>query len=133
VRKLLLPFFAAAIAYQLVQIGAAVRFRRRKPTSPSDALPPAVSVLKPMHGMDANTFDALVSQASQRYPRFEILFGARDSDGPAIAAIQRLQAEFPSVDLRLTITTTQARNPKVGQLIDLAKQARITWKKSRRR
>lgn len=121
-RKLLWPVCAAAIAYQLLQIAASVRFRTRK-RKVSDRRPP-VSILKPVHTVDADTYAAFVSQASQDYAQFEILFGVRDAHGEAAADIRRLQQQFPSVDIRLIVSRADAPNQKVGQLIDLARHAR---------
>src|SRR5947209_4527643 len=99
---------------------------RHKPGRPS-AEAPGISVLKPVRGLDPNTYAAFVSQARQDYPRFEILFGIREASDPVIPVIQRLQAEFPAVDIRLVVGSPDTPNGKVGALIELAHEARYPF------
>jgi ceramide glucosyltransferase len=60
----------------------------------------------------------------QQFPEFEILFGIARPDDPARPEIERLMAEFPSVSIRLVLSTSSAPNAKVGVLMDLAAEAR---------
>ena len=41
---------------------------------------PAVTILKPVHGMEPKLEETLESFFRQNYPNFEIIFGARDAD-----------------------------------------------------
>jgi ceramide glucosyltransferase len=117
--------FAPAIGYQLLALAAAFRYRRQqRRRSASPSFQPSISVLKPVHGLDPNTFEAFVSQARQHYPSFEILFGVSDPNDSVIAEIHRLKAQFPAVDIRLFFAATGAPNAKVGTLIELARHAR---------
>ncbi len=120
--RLLWLLFFPAVAYQFLAIAAALRhlFARRRPL-PSFA--PPVSVLKPLHGIDPNTYEAFVSQVQQRYATFEILFGTREENDPAALEVLRLQRAFPAAPIRLIIGATPAPNPKVGVLIELARHA----------
>jgi ceramide glucosyltransferase len=113
-----------ALAYQLLACAAGLRhyFRRRKPAGSARQVP--VSILKPVRGLDPNTSSAFVSQVTQDYPEFEILFGVNDDADAAIPEIQRLQSDFPHVSIALIRSRTPARNAKVGVLIDLAREAR---------
>jgi len=119
--------FVPATAYQFLAIVAALRHlyarhsdRRRHPAD----LPPAVSVLKPLRGIDPNTYEAFVSQVEQRYPTFEILFGVHDPLDPAALEVHRLQRAYPQAAIRLiTAGPIAARNGKVGLLIELARHA----------
>ncbi len=117
-------FFLPPLAYQLLSLAASLRQWRRKPTTSSSR--PAVSILKPVRGVDPEMYSALVSQAAQDYPEFEILFGAADSNDPAIPVIQQLQKNFPSVRIELHLGSDRsAANAKVGTLIHLSRQARF--------
>jgi ceramide glucosyltransferase len=113
-----------AIAYQLVALTATTdHFLLPR----GDVVPgprPPVSILKPMYGADAHLYEALRSHALQEYSQFEILFGVRSLDDPAVPVIEQLCEEFPALDVRLIVATTQTPNGKVGTLIDLAAQAR---------
>lgn len=120
--------FAPAAIYQLLAIAAAVRHllaRHADRSGGSSKSLPAVSVLKPLHGIDPNTYAAFVSQAEQQYPAFEILFGVRDSSDPAAAEVRRLQRAYPDAPIRMIVTgSVLAGNGKVGVLIELAREAR---------
>ena len=112
----------AAGLYQLIAI-LAILFQRRQPPA-ADREPGPVSILKPVYGKDAGFYDAIRSHAALQYPEFEILFGIRREDDPAREEVERLIAEFPSVEIRLIRCATEAPNSKVGSLIDLARAAR---------
>jgi ceramide glucosyltransferase len=117
-------FFPAAI-YEFIAIVAALRhLSNRCSHRSSEPFSPAVSVLKPLYGIDPNTYEAFVSQVEQRYPSFEILFGVRDEDDPAALEVRRLQREFPDSPVRLIVGSAPAPNGKVGILMELARHAR---------
>lgn len=118
---------AIAVAYQvtallavLVHAGVA-RIRYRKP--PTSAKPP-ISILKPVRGLDEGFAAAIRSHAGQDYPEYEILFGVRDLDDPAVPAIRALIAEHPDRPMRLIHCQDDAPNAKVAILLELEKQAR---------
>ena len=112
---------ACGIAYNLLAIAGALRFRRRNATP--DFKPP-VSILKPVRGLDPHFYEAIGSHAIQKYPRFELIFGTGDPLDPAIFAIERLRAEFPNVPISVINTANDAPNGKVGSLEILARHAR---------
>lgn len=123
--------FLPAAAYQLLAIVAGLRHLGRKHRSLPVAAPSgwqgevsAVSVLKPLRGIDPNTYGAFVSQIQQDYPEFEVLFGARDEHDAAALEVRRLQQEFPNAPVRLLIGGEAAPNGKVGVLMHLAQHAR---------
>jgi ceramide glucosyltransferase len=99
---------------------------RRRQFQRANATPqfqPGVSVLKPVRGLDPNTYEAFVSQVKQNYPSFEILFGVQDLCDPAVPVIERLQREFPDVSIRVIISDHSAQNGKVGVLMGLGVHA----------
>ena len=114
--------FLPAFLYQILSIAACVRQRLRR-AQPSAALP-SVSILKPVRGLDPAMYAALRSQAEQRYPEFEILFGVSDGHDPAIPVIQQLQRDFPNLPIVLHVGSEPAANAKVGVLAHLSKFAR---------
>lgn len=118
--------FVPAIAYQALALFAGVRHlcrRRLRRVGTASAFQPGVSVLKPVRGLDPNTYEAFVSQARQNYSSFEILFGVHDPLDSAVPVIHRLQREFPDVSIRLIVSGSTAPNKKVGILADLAAHA----------
>ncbi len=112
---------ACGIAYNLLAIAGALRFRRRA-TVP-DFRPP-VSILKPVKGRDPSFYEAIRSHAAQQYGEFEILFGVADPDDPAVADVARLMAEFPAIPIRVVLTENDAANRKAGSLEILSREAR---------
>jgi ceramide glucosyltransferase len=126
--------FLPAIGYQCLAIYAALRHlynrHSKRPSCKADIdldkpyTRPGISVLKPLRGLDPNTYEAFVSQVQQQYPKFEILFGVRDEDDPAAAEVRRLMREFPDRSIRLIIGAATAANGKVGVLMELASHAR---------
>jgi ceramide glucosyltransferase len=109
------------VAYNLLAVVAALKFRRRNTLA--DYTPP-VSILKPVRGRDARFYEAIRSHAVQRYPEFELIFGASDPNDSALADIERLRFEFPHVPIRIVATANDAPNGKVGSLEILAREAR---------
>ncbi|PKY11610.1 glycosyl transferase [Acidithiobacillus marinus] len=83
----------------------------------ADETLPALSLLKPLHGDDGHLYACLRSFCLQDYPCYEIVAGVQDADDAAIAVVQRLQREFPELDLRWVLTEEKTgRNPKVNNL-----------------
>jgi ceramide glucosyltransferase len=124
-RLLLTGICVAAATYQVLAIGASIlhlRRRRGTPSVPNGVLP-GVSILKPIYGADPHFYQAIRTHAELRYPRFEVLFGVRRSDDPALPHIEQLQREYPRVAVRLIRSETEAANGKVAVLEDLARAA----------
>ncbi len=119
-------FFLPALLYQALSIVASLNHLRRRSSERSllSAFQPPVSILKPLRGLDPNTFEAFVSQATQNYPDFELLFGVADESDPAIPQVKRLQQLFPQVPIFLVIGHEPLANGKTAVLARLAQSAR---------
>jgi ceramide glucosyltransferase len=123
-------FALALIALSLagcVYLGASVwavrRLGRQRPSRIGAARP--VSVLKPLCGEDPDLAANLRSFCAQDYPSYQIVFGVRDADDPAVIIVQRLMAEFPGTDLTLVIDPRRrGRNLKVANLQNMLPAAR---------
>lgn len=86
---------------------------------------PAISILKPVRGLDDGLYDNLVALARQDYPRFEILVGAEDPDDPALLVAAQVRRDVPGVEIRLVAGGLPlGHNPKVNNLAQLAPLAR---------
>jgi ceramide glucosyltransferase len=97
---------------------ALLRFRRpRYTTSPSSSTLPPVTLLKPLCGLEPNLRENLASFFAQNYPSFEIVFGMRDSNDPALRVLRSVQAEYPWVPVQVVFSGTPERpNAKVWSL-----------------
>lgn len=107
-------------AYFTLAFVAALQSRR----SSSSAFAPPVSILKPVRGRDPRFYEALVSHAAQDYPEFEIIFGLKNPNDPALEDIHRLIADYPALPIRIVHDAPEAPNGKAAMLIALAAEAR---------
>lgn len=64
---------------------------------------PAVTILKPVRGVDDRAYECWISCCQQDYPDYQIIFGVRDQDDPAIPLIKKLQQEYPQRNIKLVI------------------------------
>jgi ceramide glucosyltransferase len=87
---------------------------------------PDISILKPVKGIDQRMYLGFVSHCQQQYPgRYEIVFGVSSLDDPAVPEIERLQQEFPSIDIRLVECTRRlGTSGKVSNLVQMLEAAR---------
>lgn len=96
----LLLLALAGITYLVLSLRHVLAFRESHAAPDSDFLPP-LSVLKPLCGAEPRLYECLRSFCDQDYPDFEIVFGVREDDDPAIAVVQRLREEFPDLTMIL--------------------------------
>jgi ceramide glucosyltransferase len=86
---------------------------------------PPVTVLKPLCGAEHDLLECLRSFCRQDYPRFQIVFGVRDTADPAVGVVRTLQAEFPDLDLFIATNARQCGSSrKVSNLINMMPLAR---------
>jgi ceramide glucosyltransferase len=86
---------------------------------------PAVTILKPLCGAEPETYECLRSFCDQSYPEFQVVFGVSDSLDPAVAIVNRLQSEFPRLDLQIAVDRRQhGSSRKVSNLINMMPLAR---------
>jgi len=109
----------AAVAVQCMLLRRHLRAARLEPTG---ATP--ISVLKPLCGVDDGLEENLASFAAIEHPGYEVLLGVRSPRDPAwaiaCAAVRRWPDRF-----RLVVQRGEpGQNPKVNQLVTLARAAR---------
>src|SRR4051812_11221056 len=81
--------------YLALVIVAAVRFRRAHARVLNTPLP-AVTILKPLHGLEPRLRENLESFFRQQYPAgFELVFGMRHEHDPAVGIVRELAAQYP--------------------------------------
>ncbi|WP_051971570.1 bacteriohopanetetrol glucosamine biosynthesis glycosyltransferase HpnI [Massilia sp. 9096] len=87
-----------------------------------------VTVLKPLCGFEARLEANLDTLCRQTHPHYQIVFGVRAADDPAIAVVRRLQARYPAVDMELVVDPrVHGGNLKVSNLINMMAAARHPW------
>lgn len=98
-------------------IVACVRFRKSQKPIVSRDRQGAVSILKPVSGLDPGFRGAIESHLQLR-GEFELLCGVRSMEDPAVAVLR----EFPQV--RVIECHTVRPNRKAGVLMDMAREAK---------
>lgn len=81
----------------------AAAWRRRVDATVPTALPP-VTVLKPVHGAEPNLERNLETFFQQDYPHYEVVFGCRNSDDPALQAVDNLSRKYPNIPVRVVLS-----------------------------
>ncbi|HYR03660.1 MAG TPA: bacteriohopanetetrol glucosamine biosynthesis glycosyltransferase HpnI [Syntrophobacteria bacterium] len=98
-----LPFIIILppLAYALFTLwcGRAFFSRRREA---ADHTPP-VTILKPVKGVDAGSFENFASFCRQDYPNYQIVFACASENDPVISVIRKLIVAYPSHDIGLVV------------------------------
>ena len=108
---------------------AVAKFRAgaRKMLNPPalDASLPAVSVIKPVHGLESQLRENIESFFRQDYPRYEILFGADTDQDAALEVVREVSARYPQVTSRIIAHGVPPwPNPQTFSLHCLAQEAK---------
>jgi ceramide glucosyltransferase len=104
-----------------------IRFRsdaRKQFRSTADKTPlPPVSVLKPVHGLEARLRENIESFFRQDYPEYEILFAADEADDAALDVVREVCGRYPHIRSRVLVTGTPWPNPPVYSFHCMAEAA----------
>ena len=115
---------AAPLLYYIAATIAALRFFHRERKRKLRSYSPAVSLLKPVRGVDFASYENYSSFCRQDYPDYEIMFAVNDASDEAVPLIQRLIAEFPRRQMRLLVGAENlGANRKVNKLARLSREA----------
>jgi ceramide glucosyltransferase len=113
----------ASIAYAAFAISR-LRAFARAPKARSTRRP-AITVLKPVRGVEPRLAENLRSFCAQDYAEFEVVFGVLDPADPALPIIQTVAAEYPR---RTTVVAgngvAEHRNPKIATLAPMLPHAK---------
>jgi len=124
-RDAVLVLAAAPLVYYALATLAAFRFFKRERGRAIPNYSPAVSVLKPVRGVDFGSYENFASFCRQDYPNYEILFAVNDEADAAVPVIRQIIADFPDRRTRLLIGAEHlGTNRKVNKLARLAREAR---------
>ena len=111
--------------YLVLVLIASARFRHvRRQASEKSAEVPPVTLLKPVCGMEPGLEEHLTTFFEQHYPTYEIIFGARRADDPALDVVRRICTIYPSVAVKIVISGEPWRpNAKVCSLVKMYERA----------
>jgi ceramide glucosyltransferase len=125
IRAALLLVALAPFGYYIVAIVAARRFFAKRALPLTADFTPPVSILKPIYGLDRETYENYASFCRQDYPEFEILFCVSDDRDPAVPVIQKIIVDFPERSIRLLVGSEPlGASDKVNKLCRMVRQAR---------
>ncbi|MHB8057216.1 MAG: bacteriohopanetetrol glucosamine biosynthesis glycosyltransferase HpnI [Desulfuromonadaceae bacterium] len=134
------PFIAIlpSLIYSLVSLWCALKYFKRREKQGHGSrvkgqekdfelpLPPGVSILKPVKGVDADSYDNFASFCSQEYSgAVQLIFAAASPDDAIIPVIHQLIDDFTNHDITLVINPAlHGPNYKVSNLINAFPQAK---------
>ncbi|HJT22710.1 MAG TPA: glycosyltransferase [Nitrospira sp.] len=122
----LIPVLCGSV-YVVVCLAAVWRAMRR-PRRPSTLRKrdwPAVTILKPVCGLEKGLWENLRSTCLQDYPLFQVVLSVQRADDPAISLLTQLQQEFGDDLVTVAIEQCVAgANGKINNLIGGLKHAR---------
>jgi ceramide glucosyltransferase len=119
----------SSMGYYALSLWSAVRFLRERRAADKSVRPTeAVSILKPLRGIDPEMYESLRSHCLQDYPDYEIIFGVSDANDPAIQLVEQLKAEFPQRAIQLMICRENlGANTKVSNLAQMVREVRFEY------
>jgi len=122
----------ATLLHVLSAVLAVYRCRRAMPdpaiaNAPASTLP-AVSLLRPVRGVDPYDELTLRSGFQLAYGQYELILCCEDADDPVIPVIRRLMSEHAHVDAKLLVGRDNlSSNPKLNNLVKGWREARHAW------
>jgi len=121
---LLIPVVGGSI-YALLRLIAVAAFQLRRSRHVDPASWPAVTILKPVCGLEKDLEDTLRSACSQDYPEFQVVLSVQRADDPALPTLRELEAEFGPERVTVSVAThAPIANGKVHNLANAVKSAR---------
>jgi hopanoid biosynthesis associated glycosyl transferase protein HpnI len=116
---------SVAAAYAVVALLARARAYRSE-AQPVTLQP--VTIFKPLCGMEPRLEENLALLCQQVYPHYQLLFGVRNPNDPAIQVVERLKATYSDCDIEMVVDSRiHGSNFKVSNLINMAPRARHPW------
>jgi ceramide glucosyltransferase len=121
---MMIPLLAAeafCIATTAVHVAstliAVIRCKSPANPLPADAQAPAVSLVRPVCGIENYVEETLASAFALDYPRYEIVFCVASAQDPIVPTVRRLIAAHPQVPARLLVGNEKiSDNPKLNNL-----------------
>ncbi len=121
----LLVMLSISIVYSILVLVRVAFFRL--PGKPDGTYTPPATLLKPVCGLEPEPvlYDCLRSFCEQDYPNYQIVFGVRRPDDPAVAVIERLLRDTAHPDASLVVDgRVYGANRKLSNLTNMYEAAR---------
>jgi ceramide glucosyltransferase len=121
----LIVLLSISIVYSILVLLRVSLFRL--PGKPDGTFTPPVTLLKPICSLDPEPvlYDCLRSFCEQDYPSYQIVFGVRKPDDPAVAVIERLLRDMPHLDATFVVDgRVYGANRKLSNLTNMYEAAR---------
>jgi ceramide glucosyltransferase len=121
----LLVMLSISIVYAILVLVRVALFRL--PGKPGGSFTPPATLLKPICGIDPEPvlYDCLRSFCEQDYPEYQIVFGVRKPDDPAVPVIERLLRDMPHLDATLVVDDrVYGANRKLSNLTNMYEASR---------
>jgi ceramide glucosyltransferase len=124
--------FAAAIPFifYFLAIYSSSRYfwHSRNQSEKNLSFTPPISNLKPVRGLDPDTYENFASFCRQDYPEYELIFCVTDQADPSVPVIQKLMQDFPRRKIRLLYSAGHnAINDKVAKLRLMEREAQYEY------
>jgi len=126
VRCATLVIAAIPFIYYLIALFSSWQFFHRVTPrkATKDDFTPALSILKPIRGLDPDAYENFASFCRQDYPDYELLFCVGDEGDPCVPILQKLVHDFPKRRIRLLfVSDRKGSNDKVVKLARLVAEA----------
>lgn len=123
---LLLVLAAAPFVYYLLVVYSTWRFfsNAEARLSRNAGFTPPVSNLKPLRGLDPESYENLSSYCRQDYPDYELIFCVGDAEDPSVPVLEKLKCDFPERQIRILYGSGRnAINDKVAKLVRMVSEA----------
>src|SRR5947199_7358971 len=89
---------------------------------------PAVSLVRPVCGIENHVEQTLASGFTLDYPRYEIVFCVASAQDPVVPTVRRLMAAHPGIPARLLVGNEKiSDNPKLNNLCKGWRAAAHDW------
>jgi ceramide glucosyltransferase len=108
---------------------ASTRLRKKTPAnSTSNPAFPAVSLVRPLCGIDNFAADTLASTFALDYPQYEVLFCVASAKDPITSLVESLMQQHVSANARLLIGDERvSNNPKLNNVLKGWRAAQHDW------
>lgn len=124
-QNLVIAACAVPFIYYAIVLYSSWRFFRQSRTqaTPPDFTPP-ISNLKPIRGLDPDSYENFASLCRQDYPDYELLFCVGDEADPVVPILYQLAKDFPDRRIRVLFGSGEkGTNDKVVKLARLVREA----------